>query len=376
MHQHNQEPLLLAHPLSTCEVSVTIPVRNEERRLPTTLHALARQIDLSGAPLRHHRYEILVLANNCTDDTAAIARRVGRIYPTLQLHIVERHLPPHLAHVGYARRLLMDAAYQRMAQLHRPHGLIAMTDGDTRPAPTWLAAMLHEAAHGADGIGGNIVTAAPEVTAMNYGELAFHWQDVRYKQLITRATALLDAAPDDPWPRHHHHTGASLALTAAWYRQIGGIPAIPSSEDVALYRAMARQGARFRHSTLVEVTTSARQVGRARDGMADTLRRWGELARTNQTLLVEPWEAIAVQVQRNRLLRRCWQVARRNALAPHRLALLADMFQVDRVWLAEALRLAPSFVALREQIGDGPAVAPPIEIGAAIRGLEQWLSRA
>lgn len=320
-----------------------------------------------------------MLANNCTDDTVAVARRVARAYPNMQLHVIDRALPPHLSHVGYARRLLMDEAHRRLMLVGRPRGIIAMTDGDTRPAPTWIAAMLHEAAGGADGIGGNILTDPREVAAMDAGERSLHMEDVRYKRLLARATARLAPDPRDPWPRHYHHTGASLALTAALYERVGGIPPLPSSEDVALYNAMLRAGARFRHSPAVKVTTSTRQVGRARHGMADTLLAWSAMAHANQTLLVEPLDTVAARMCMEQQLRQHWRAGRHgDGVLAARIDELADAMNVDRLWLTEALFTAHSFGALLQQFDGGqlPHHAPLVEIGAAIHDVEQWLARA
>ncbi len=71
-------------------------------------------------------------------------------------------MPDGLAHVGHARRLLKDDACHRLLRLGRPRGVIASTDGDSRVAPTWLAATLAEIAHGADAVGGRIVISDDE----------------------------------------------------------------------------------------------------------------------------------------------------------------------------------------------------------------------
>lgn len=38
----------------------------------------------------------------------------------------------------------------------------------------------------------------------------------------------------DPWPRHHWHFGASLALTARAYRCVGGLPMVRYPGNKAL----------------------------------------------------------------------------------------------------------------------------------------------
>ncbi len=72
------EPLVIEPPATECEVCVVVPVRDEAEHLVATLNALAHQIDLQGKPLHHSRYEIILLANNCCDDSAAIAREFAQ----------------------------------------------------------------------------------------------------------------------------------------------------------------------------------------------------------------------------------------------------------------------------------------------------------
>ena len=135
-----------------------IPVRNEQTTIETTLRALVEQRDLHGQPLDRRRYEIIVLANNCTDATAALVRRFAARQPTLALDLAEITLPAPIAHVGMARRIAMDQAYRRLIGLGRARGVIASTDGDTRVTPTWIATTLDAIHQGADAVGGRIVT--------------------------------------------------------------------------------------------------------------------------------------------------------------------------------------------------------------------------
>jgi glycosyltransferase involved in cell wall biosynthesis len=79
--------LVESPPLAVCEVCVVVPVRNERAVMASTLQALARQTDFDGRPVDPRRYEIIVLANNCRDDSAAVARSVGRAHPDVRLHI-------------------------------------------------------------------------------------------------------------------------------------------------------------------------------------------------------------------------------------------------------------------------------------------------
>jgi glycosyltransferase involved in cell wall biosynthesis len=150
------QTLIGVPPLPQCEVCVIVPVKDEAQTLPTTLAALANQTCLNGQPLNSHTYEIIILANNCIDESAAIARQFAKQYPDLALHVAEITLAPDRAYIGYVRKLLMDEAYQRLMSLGKRQGIIASTDGDTQVSATWIAATLHEIAGGVDAVGGRI----------------------------------------------------------------------------------------------------------------------------------------------------------------------------------------------------------------------------
>ena len=62
-----------APPHPELAVCVVVPVRNEAPTLPRLVAALAAQRNLDGRPLDRRRYEVLLLLNNCTDHSAAVA---------------------------------------------------------------------------------------------------------------------------------------------------------------------------------------------------------------------------------------------------------------------------------------------------------------
>ena len=86
-----------------------VPVKDEEERLPACLRALAQQRDQLGQPIPPTLVRIVVFANNCTDQSASLARRLGECL-SLDLRVVEARLPPTTAHAGNARRAAMDLA--------------------------------------------------------------------------------------------------------------------------------------------------------------------------------------------------------------------------------------------------------------------------
>lgn len=305
---HNPPPLLVqTPPLPQCEICVIVPVRNEAERLESTLTALRHQIDLDGRALDLARYEVILLANNCSDRSAAIAYQFAAQHPGFVLHTVERTLPTPEAHIGWVRKLLMDEAYHRLVSLDCNRGVIASTDGDTQVASSWIAATLAAIAGGADAVGGRISTDRRDRFALDPYARACHLREVGYRFLVAEIEAYLDPDPFDRLPRHFQHYGASLAVTAEMYQQAGGLPAVKTSEDVALYRALVRVNARFRHSPLVRVTTSARSTGRAQGGLANQLSTWIAMGQQQQPFLVEPAGAIVARLQAHHALRLVWQ---------------------------------------------------------------------
>ena len=121
--------LVIATPLAPqLLASVVIPAKNEAERLPQTLAALGTQVDFAGQPLDPRSYEVIVLANNCDDATALVARRFAQAHPHLAVHVVEIMLPVAEAHVGRARRLLMDEACRRLEHTRNPKKLFKLSE--------------------------------------------------------------------------------------------------------------------------------------------------------------------------------------------------------------------------------------------------------
>jgi len=381
LHQLSTQPLIEAAPLQACQVCVVIPVRDEALRLEGALAALAGQVDLHGRPVASERYEVIVLANNCTDASASIARVFARTHPEMVLQVAEVTLPQTDAHTGTARRLLMNEAWRRLTAIARPDGVIATTDGDTRVAPDWLAATLHEIELGAEAVGGRILADTTATDALEPGTRLYYLRDRRYRRLITECESYLDPVAHDPWPRHHHHFGASMAATLEAYARAGGMPAAPVLEDLAFYHALLRVDARFRHSLRVRAVTSPRRVARAPVGLGATLQQWHDLAAQHRPYLVPSARVIESTLRRQARLRSLWQCAQseRNLPRGETVRLAADLaIEPDR--LAGAVSSGGPFGTVHEAVerwreraqAELPATAE-VEIGVAIEGLRALL---
>jgi hypothetical protein len=275
-----------------CRALAVVPARNEEAALPATLAALRRQRSLDGSPLPPCTYGVLLLLNNCTDGSRAVAETHAATHPHPRLQIAACHLLPGEAHVGTARRILMDAAcvlFESHANPSAPR-VILSTDADTLVAPDWIAANLREIDQGADAVGGAIDLLPEDLAALDPGTRLAYERDRRLQALVARFESILDPDPADPWPRHLQHFGASLACTAEIYRRAGGLPAVQPLEDVAFVDRLRTVDARLRHSPAVRIQTSARLEGRAQVGLSGQLRLWREEAAAGLPQMVDSAE--------------------------------------------------------------------------------------
>jgi hypothetical protein len=252
-------------------VCVAVPVRDEVDRLPATIRALVAQRAPLGHPEGSPWFEVVLLVNNCRDGSATAARQA--IGQAQNVWLVEANLPASHAHVGWARRLAMDLAEQRLASSRSKRPVIATTDADTIVAPDWLAATLEEVEDGADVVGGALQLDRQELRALSPALRRRVRLDRLYRQLEVDLRRAL-ANQGQPRYEHYHHSGASLAITRTTYLAAGRLPPVASGEDVALVRHARAQGATVRLSHRVRVRTSCRTEGRAAGGMAATLGRW------------------------------------------------------------------------------------------------------
>lgn len=374
-------PFISTPPHPACCATIVIPARDEEERIAATLAALADQRLINGAPLDPRSYDVILLANNCTDGTAATARRIALANPALTLHIVELSLPSHLASAGHARRLALDEACRRLLDNGRPDGVIASLDADTRPAPTWLAAILDAIGGGAEAVGGRVLTDPVERALLPPGARLRHLRDVGHRLLLAEIETLLDPVAHDPWPRHYQHFGASFAVTAAAYRRAGGVPPVPALEDVALYLALRHSGARVRHSPAVRAVTSARPAARSAVGFAQQFAVWSALHEAGTLQLVESAARVEARLRARHRARLLWRQLRDGGRAlPGAVAEIAAGLGVPAACLGARLDPALPFGALdahleRHQLISEAQGRWSQEITAAIRDLRRLRDR-
>jgi Glycosyl transferase family 2 len=238
---------------------VAIPARDEEERIVACLAALAGQ---SVEP----NFAVLVLANNCQDRTVELVRAFGADAP-FDLHLFDIRLSGANAHAGFSRRLAMNAA----AHLLDDEGVLVTTDADSRADTNWLAENFAELESGADIVCGMICLDMAESAMLPSHVHQRGVLEYVYERKITELECRLDPLPWDCWPRHRMETGASLAMRAGLYVEVGGVPDVQPAEDRALVAMVRRHGGCVRHAFGPQVITSCRLDGRARGGWADDL---------------------------------------------------------------------------------------------------------
>ena len=205
---------------------VVIPARNEAALIGRCLAAV------QGA--RVPGCKVVVVADSCTDDTAAIARNFEGV------EVIEIEV----ANVGEARRVGIE------------HGLvgadwIASTDADSVVPENWISEQLRLAAEGTDVVVGTVRPEAADLTP----EQLRAW-----------------TARHNPARPNGHVHGANLGIRASAYIEAGGFRPIVEHEDVELVERLHGLSKIITPANTAEVVTSGRSFGRTPGGYARYLR--------------------------------------------------------------------------------------------------------
>lgn len=282
-------------------LSVIVPAKDEAQYITATLDALRNQFDEAGVAVPYKIYEVLVLANNCTDDTLKICQHYQKQYPDFQLYVESITLLPEIAHIGTARRLLMDAAYCRLTKAAGPKGIIVSTDADSEVDSQWIHHICSEIDGGVDVVGGRILPRDTPILSRLH-----HLRDVTYRFLRSRLEAELDPCISNPWPRHFQCYGPSLAVTCEIYQRAGRLPAIPFLEDEEFRKALKRVDAKFRHAPKVRIHTSSRLQGRVEFGFSVQLQQWSGMSLNQEQQMVESLQSVIAGLLIKNELRKLW----------------------------------------------------------------------
>ncbi len=228
---------------------VVVPARDEAERIAGCLGALAAQTIGRGA------FRVIVVPDGCADDTARRARAAG---DALGLDLVLLQGPDRGP--GAARRLGMERAARDLLAAGSPNGLIATTDADSEVAPDWLARQIAHLSSGAGAVAGRIELIAGERAQLPEAVLAHRERDA--------VARLREVRIGEPTAEHHHFAGASIGVSAATYRQVGGLEPLAVLEDAAFAIRLRAAGVPILRAADVRVSTSARSQGRVDRGLS------------------------------------------------------------------------------------------------------------
>jgi glycosyltransferase involved in cell wall biosynthesis len=218
-------------------VGVVVPAHNEEVLLPSCLAALGQVAGGVAMPV-----SVLVVADTCTDSTAAVARACGA-----------RVIAIGARNVGAARAAGMAELLRLTACVDPSAVWLATTDADTVVPPGWLERQLGYASQGWDVVLGT-------VTVADWDEHPPH------------VPAAFDALYDFGDGPHQHVHGANLGIRASAYLAAGGFRSLSTAEDHALLAAATEAGCSVLQASDITVETSARRRARAPLGFSHLLR--------------------------------------------------------------------------------------------------------
>ncbi|GLX49619.1 glycosyl transferase [Streptomyces hygroscopicus subsp. hygroscopicus] len=216
---------------------VVVPAHQEATRIGATLNALAAQ--------RDRDFTLVVVDNASSDETAEVARDFARVAP-FPVHVLSE---PEKG-VGCA----VDTGFRYAIG----HGatLLARTDADCLPHPGWTAGARDALRRGAGLACGRIEARRDEQGPL--GRAAF--------RALVRVAALFGRMRPAHRRRHGYlapyrmHAGNNMAVTAALYEAVGGMPRRPSPTDRLFLNRVRRHTTAIVHARDMVVENSTRRL--------------------------------------------------------------------------------------------------------------------
>lgn len=341
----SERPLFNETQKETVKICVIVPVKDEAETLIKTLDALYHQKDDIGKHIDKNMYEVLLLANNCTDNSYKIAKEYKEVHPGFNLHVAEIELRKEIAHIGTIRRMLMDEAYLRFMNNNKPEGIIASTDGDSEVQENWIYHIIDAIKNGNDAVGGRIISRNTPILSRWH-----HLQNVTYRYYVSQLETIFNPCKHDPWPRHFQCYGPSLAVTCHTYQKAGRLPAIPFLEDEEFRKTLYRMDAKVRRCPNVKVYTSSRLEGKVAFGFSIQLQRWADMTQKGEEIKVEGLNALCEKFEAKCALKSCWEKLQIIDKKNKKLENIATKLKVDVQWLINENESAPYFGTLWEKV--------------------------
>ena len=240
--------------MTVSHIAVLIPARNEEVLLPRCLRSV---LDAARHLPSNVTFDVVVVADACTDGTEHVARNI--------LRDAGQVLRARAGNVGAARALAATEALRRVTQPDSQCWL-ANTDADCEVPETWLLHQLELAQAGCSAVAGIV-------------DVDCFREHLPHVENRFRMTYLLH--PDGTHPHVH---GANLGVRADAYLRAGGWNPLLTAEDHDLWGRLRLGEMPCLSDAKLRVLTSGRRIGRAPSGFA------GALAQHN---LAVPDESVA-----------------------------------------------------------------------------------
>lgn len=358
-----------------CRISVVIPARDEEQTIGATLAALTTQCDVDGSALPRGLFDITIFANRCSDRTGAVVRRLATRTPEIPITVIEDSGAAVTAHIGTARKHVMDLAATRFLAAGMPGGIVASIDADTVADNYWIAWIAREM-RGRDAVAGHVTIAAADRQRLLAPVRLLYARELAYRRAFADIESLVDPLPHDPYPRHASFVGASFAVTAGTYVAAGGLPPLPRLEDLEFLQALRRIDARVRHSPYVRATTSARQAARVDGGFGTFVAELHACARRGESFLVEHPLRTLEDIESRAAVRRIWSGDARG----DDVARVAAIFALaPRDWLGEIDPTAPlgtTYERIARRAADRRQHFAPVRVETAIATLRECVRTA
>ena len=270
-------------------VSVCVPAKNEMARLPQFFASLRTAVLAAmGAGVS---CEVVMALDGCTDGSQGFVEAQHLSFPCPVRHVLLKELGH--PHAGRARRAAMDAAL-RGRGFDASHAILT-TDADSLVDREWIVATARALRH--------TDLVAGYVEWDDETPIAALTEQESYFDRLHRWRRRIDPVAHDAADPHHKSYGASLAIRQDAYRRVGGLPELPSSEDVALCRAVRLAGLRMRQDRAVRVLTSTRRRGRATGGFSDAIVTVDAMLERGEGLRVPCPDALTAQYRRAARLR-------------------------------------------------------------------------
>jgi cellulose synthase/poly-beta-1,6-N-acetylglucosamine synthase-like glycosyltransferase len=231
-------------------IAVLVPAHNESAGLMPTLSDIKQQLDADD--------RLLVVADNCTDDTAAVALTAGA-------EVVERHEPLRRGK-GYA----LDFGLQYLSS--KPPKIVIAVDADCRLADNSINELAMTCAATGRPVQALYLMSSPEKTAVNYQVAEFAWRVKNWLRPLGLKTLglpcqLMGTGMAFPWEVIRRADLANgwlvedlrlgLDLTAKGYAPVFCPSARVTSEFASSARASKMQRERWEHGHISTIALAA-----------------------------------------------------------------------------------------------------------------------